>query len=170
MPFVDIEKRRQYMRDYKKKFRDSLLARRRELYAIAHPSSFLTATESDLRAEAARVAKAACDRRYRVKHKTKVMMRKRVYHLKHTHHLTESEFAALWESHHGRCPVCEVEFDKEWPSRKQNAACVDHNHETGIVRGLLCRRCNAGIGLLNDDSETLLAASAYVACADIAVN
>jgi hypothetical protein len=169
LPFIDIEKRRQYMRNYREKFRDILLTRRRELYAIAHPPVILTGDEITLRAEATRVSKAACDRRYRVKHRDKVTRKKRIHHLKHRHHLTESEFAALRELHCGRCPICGIEFDKEWPSRKQNAACVDHNHATRVVRGLLCRRCNAGIGLFNDDSETLLVASAYVCCADVTV-
>jgi hypothetical protein len=39
---------------------------------------------------------------------------------------------------------------------------VDHNHETGEVRGLLCGTCNSAIGLLGDDSEVIRAAARYV--------
>ena len=39
---------------------------------------------------------------------------------------------------------------------------VDHDHETGIVRGLLCNNCNAGIGLLDDDLRTLVRIIRYL--------
>lgn len=39
---------------------------------------------------------------------------------------------------------------------------VDHCHRTGVVRGLLCSKCNTAIGLLGDDHKTILAAAAYV--------
>jgi Recombination endonuclease VII len=40
--------------------------------------------------------------------------------------------------------------------------CLDHCHDTGEIRGLLCRKCNAGIGLLGDNLETVRAATAYL--------
>jgi hypothetical protein len=39
---------------------------------------------------------------------------------------------------------------------------VDHNHETGQVRGLLCDCCNLGIGYMQDDPDILMAAARYV--------
>lgn len=39
---------------------------------------------------------------------------------------------------------------------------VDHSHKTGLVRGLLCNKCNRGIGMLNDDTELMLKAINYV--------
>ncbi len=38
---------------------------------------------------------------------------------------------------------------------KEVPLCVDHCHETGLVRGLLCRRCNAAIGLAQEDLQIL---------------
>jgi hypothetical protein len=41
--------------------------------------------------------------------------------------------------------------------------CIDHDHVTGQVRGLLCGSCNSGIGLLRDDPGVIKAAARYVA-------
>ena len=55
----------------------------------------------------------------------------------------------------GVCAIC-----KTLPDDK--ALCVDHNHETGVVRGLLCLHCNTGIGNFRDDPHLLDAAMRYV--------
>ena len=54
----------------------------------------------------------------------------------------------------GRCAVCGI--------RPKKRLCVDHCHRTKKVRGLLCRQCNAGIGLLKDDPKILSKAVKYL--------
>jgi hypothetical protein len=54
------------------------------------------------------------------------------------------------------CAICKKFFtDKDKPH-------TDHNHETGLFRGILCSQCNTGIGLLGDDPERIRAAAQYL--------
>jgi hypothetical protein len=48
------------------------------------------------------------------------------------------------------------------PPREGSSLHVDHDHETGWIRGLLCFRCNAGIGMLRHDPSLLIAAAEYI--------
>jgi hypothetical protein len=64
------------------------------------------------------------------------------------------EYARLMTAQCGLCAICKR-------SSKQ-ALGVDHDHTTGLVRGLLCRNCNTGIGLLGDNVERLLSSIRYL--------
>lgn len=56
----------------------------------------------------------------------------------------------------GVCAICR----KECKSGRELA--VDHDHETGAVRSLLCMNCNRAIGWLQDDPDLLMAATEYL--------
>lgn len=72
---------------------------------------------------------------------------------------TPEQYAALWEQQRGRCAICD-RHDSEFQKRLS----VDHNHETGQVRGLLCSPCNNRfVAFLEDKSGTLEKAQAYLA-------
>ena len=58
-------------------------------------------------------------------------------HLKTRYNLTKDEYNELEKSQNGVCVVCGKE-----------ELCVDHNHESGEVRGLLCNRCNSAVGFV----------------------
>lgn len=51
-------------------------------------------------------------------------------------------FDAMVAAQRGKCAVCSGSFGPG------NPACLDHNHDSGAVRGLLCRYCNIGIGFV----------------------
>lgn len=72
--------------------------------------------------------------------------------------LTSEEYKELQSKQDGKCDICKVEMTTEGGTRE----CVDHCHTTGKVRGLLCGRCNSGIGFLMDDIENLNAAIVYL--------
>jgi hypothetical protein len=76
----------------------------------------------------------------------------RTYHLKRRYGISAAEADLMLEAQHGLCAIC-----GEAP-----AAHVDHDHETGAVRALLCFNCNGGLGQFHDDPGTLRAAADYV--------
>jgi hypothetical protein len=65
-------------------------------------------------------------------------------------------YIKLLERQSGRCAICNV------PPSSTVPLCIDHDHETGQVRGLLCTKCNVGIGVLGDTAEHLRKALAYL--------
>lgn len=67
--------------------------------------------------------------------------------------VTDEFYEALVGHQQGLCAVCGEQVKK---------LCIDHDHETGVVRGLLCSPCNVGLGHLKDDPARLLAAVAYL--------
>jgi len=70
--------------------------------------------------------------------------------------ITVQQYEAASEAVGGLCEIC----GEKCVTGKTLA--VDHDHETGAVRGLLCRKCNSGLGLFNDSTELLKAAAEYL--------
>jgi hypothetical protein len=68
--------------------------------------------------------------------------------------LSIADYDRMFEAQGGRCAICKERSDR--------ALCVDHDHATEQVRGLLCNNCNSGIGKLKDDPDRLRAAIAYL--------
>jgi hypothetical protein len=76
--------------------------------------------------------------------------------------LTVEQFEHKLESQSGRCLIC---GSLEYSSGK-SSLCVDHDHKTKLFRGLICDRCNRGLGLLGDSEVLLLRALRYLQAAD----
>lgn len=66
------------------------------------------------------------------------------------YNLTLEEYSKLVESQDNKCGICNKVFTNNIQ------ACVDHDHTTNIVRGILCRNCNYGLGLLGDNLESAI--------------
>ena len=78
------------------------------------------------------------------------------YATKRNYGLSHEDWLKIWETQNGECAICGEFFDK--PSDAQ----VDHNHKTNEIRGLLCRKCNLGIGYFNDNLELMMRAIKYL--------
>lgn len=72
--------------------------------------------------------------------------------------LTQEAIDAMAAAQGNRCAICAQPFGSEY----RNRPCVDHNHETKVVRGILCHSCNMAIGALGDDPAMLEAAATYL--------
>lgn len=82
--------------------------------------------------------------------------------LKRHYGISIEEYESIAISQDGRCAICRCP-----PKRVKRRAvayrlCVDHDHATGRVRGLLCNDCNRALGLLGDDPHVLLRAVGYL--------
>jgi len=76
--------------------------------------------------------------------------------------LTLEVFTTMLSEQHGVCKLCKLpESEKEDDSRIRYLA-VDHSHKNGKVRGLLCAKCNRGLGSFGDDPTLLRAAADYI--------
>ena len=73
--------------------------------------------------------------------------------LKRNYNLSLSEFNSMLEAQNNCCDICGQELIRP---------CVDHNHITGVVRALLCNKCNSAIGLFDDNVERMLVAIDYL--------
>lgn len=74
------------------------------------------------------------------------------WRLKNIYKISEIELERLNKRSKGKCEICRI----------KKAEYIDHCHETGKVRGILCRNCNTGIGMFNDDANFLIRASKYL--------
>ena len=81
--------------------------------------------------------------------------------LKTKYGLTEQDYSVMLKAQGGLCAICGRK-ETALRSGKQIPLSVDHDHKTNQVRELLCIRCNALLGTVNDDSALLLKAIAYL--------
>lgn len=97
---------------------------------------------------------AAYREEYRNRPERKRAMRDLYY--RRTFGITADDVDALIEKQGGVCTIC-----GRTPERLASWH-VDHCHETGVVRGILCIDCNQGIGKFHEDPERLRAAADYL--------
>lgn len=88
--------------------------------------------------------------------KTSVCRRTRNY--KRNYGLTIEDYDQMFEDQDGRCVICGAES----PGSKRKHFFIDHDHETGKIRGLLCGHCNTALGQFKDDPVTIELAIEYL--------
>lgn len=76
--------------------------------------------------------------------------------------ITLEEYDTMLAEQNFVCAICKNPESMKHKSGRFYNLSIDHDHDTSIVRGLLCRNCNVGLGNFSDDIEKLSAAITYL--------
>ena len=102
--------------------------------------------------------RVAYNKAYRAKNKERVLDIERKSKLKMAYGITVEQYNDMLDKQKGKCAICTVKK----PGGRTKMFFIDHCHNTGKVRGLLCMRCNTGLGLFLDNPKFLLNAISYL--------
>lgn len=122
-------------------------AKRHHAYRAAHREEIAARGHAHYIAHRAEIA--ARDRRYREAHPGA----RRKINLKRQYGMTIEQYEAIYNAQEGKCAIC---------GRHEEKLCIDHDHATNKVRGLLCQHCNTALGYVYDDPEILTSAINYL--------
>ena len=86
--------------------------------------------------------------------KEKYAKKARKYFLKKKFGMTIEDYNNMFEAQNGKCKIC--------GNNHTNTMDIDHDHTTGVIRGLLCRQCNQMLGLSKDNPLILIRAINYI--------
>ena len=80
---------------------------------------------------------------------------RRPYHMKRAYGIETGKYEEMFAKQNGLCAICKQKSGEKYLS-------IDHNHETGEIRGLLCKKCNMGLGMFRDSVLILTEAIKYL--------
>lgn len=102
-----------------------------------------------------RACKRASAKRWATKNPSKIASKARVQNLRRRYGIGVEAYEALLAAQNGKCAIC-----GRLPRMRRLA--VDHDHQTGRIRGLLCMPCNMALGKLGDDVAGVTKALNYL--------
>lgn len=102
--------------------------------------------------------KVKMNRAYRAENKDRVLEIERRSKLKKTYGITPKQYDEMLAAQNNSCAICAAKK----PGGRTKLFFIDHCHTTGKVRGLLCMRCNTGLGLFLDNPKFLASAISYL--------
>lgn len=106
--------------------------------------------------------KRIAKQKYVSENKEEYYLRRRGYMLMHEYGITLADYDVMLIKQGGLCKICK-RSDPCTPKKVLSGVfAVDHDHNTGKVRGLLCFPCNAGLGKFQDKVEILQYAIDYL--------
>lgn len=105
---------------------------------------------------AAAIKRAMEVERERYKNDPEFRKRRRAWARYYKYGLSQDQFEALVKEYDNKCAGCRSEFNDK------NVLHIDHDHNTGQIRGILCVRCNIFLGAIRDSVETLDRLKAYL--------
>lgn len=145
---------------------EEAVKRAKTKYYLSHKDEVITRTK-ERRATHGRIDTEA-DKNWRASHKEEILAAGRKYYaahperareksLKKWYGITLADYNNMFEKQNGFCLICGVH-----QSEIKKALCVDHNHDTGEIRGLICDACNKGLGHFKDNENLLQRAIDYL--------
>lgn len=92
------------------------------------------------------------------RNRSEILAKTRAYNIKKNYGLTQAQIDEMFKSQGGLCKICKGLPDVgRWKKLH-----IDHDHRTGKVRGLICMKCNHGLGSFADSIESLKSAIKYL--------
>lgn len=112
-------------------------------------------------------------RAYRESHRAEIASGKREWYLRTVkgtdkirsrnyrgrYDLTADEYGKIFTAQNGCCAICSIQVET---GPGKGGARIDHCHATGAVRGILCHKCNIGLGWFRDNADALENAATYI--------
>ena len=95
-----------------------------------------------------------------IKDKEEFKARKRDYSRRYCYNISPKDYQNLISNQNNKCAICKQEFN---PDKNKSKPHIDHNHDTGKVRGLLCHTCNTRLAVI-ENKEFLNTALKYLEC------
>lgn len=92
------------------------------------------------------------NKKWKLNNKIRLKAWYKEYHLIKAYGLTRVDFNKRLQKQEGHCALCS----------RRKYLCVDHHHVTRVIRGILCKRCNTGLGIFGDDPARLRKAIKYL--------
>ena len=86
----------------------------------------------------------------------------RASNLKQRYGKSLDEYHTIIANQNFACPICGVEISETLGYKEKRPVVVDHNHETGDVRGILCSMCNMMLGQARESTTILYKAIVYL--------
>jgi hypothetical protein len=132
--------RKEYRHQYYIKNRDKILAQHKKYYCI--------------NAEHKKDYQNSYRKHKQLKNSNWKRIKEMSYKIGKTFEEVEQWFNKQWMKQQAQCAICGKVFSGD--------DCIDHDHSTNQLRGLLCASCNVGLGALKDSSDICLKASNYL--------
>lgn len=152
MSYKDPEKEKECQRQYYLRHKDKVLAASKKRYH-EKKEEILRGCKDRYNKDTARITQR--NKNYRARNRGKY--KEYEWRCAGMVNMTMERYDQLFQEQNGSCAICRI--GAETLSRN---LVVDHNHETGKVRGLLCDHCNQGIGKLKDNIIILERAIEYL--------
>jgi hypothetical protein len=95
---------------------------------------------------------ATRNRKYYSIHRQEILEKQRI----RLYGLTQFDYDELLKKQKNSCAICKK---SDWDSKNRH---IDHDHKTGLVRGILCFKCNVAVAIIEDSPDRLAGIENYL--------